>query len=90
MTFTVSTKKYVGDLATIVMAGTDGQEIPVLHLMPGDVHFPGDAALMAANIASILNGNKPLHKVHIGENRIFWTPSSIGAEIRLQSAGEHS
>lgn len=85
MVFTVSTRNYLGNRATIVAVDENGYETPVLNIMPSGADFPGDMALLAANIASILNGNSPLHKINLGHNRIFWQSSPHGVELRLQA-----
>ncbi len=91
MVFTVSTKNYLGNMATIVAMDEKGIEIPVLNVMPSGKNFPGDIAALAANLASIMNGNKPMHKINIGSNQIFWHATSLGIELRLQEAtGGHA
>lgn len=82
MVFTVSTKRYVGDHATIV-CHEDGREIPVLHIMAGIVDFPGDEIKLAENIASILNGAAPAHHIDMKGHEVFWAWNNGGAELRI-------
>lgn len=84
MVFTVSTKNYLGNRATIVAVDDNGYETPVLNVMPSGEDFPGDIAALAANIVSLLNGNPPMHKINLGHNRVFWQDSPHGVELRLQ------
>lgn len=85
MVFTVSTKNYLGNKATIVAMEERGYETPALNVMSsGGKDFPGNAAALAANIASILNGNDPLHRIDLNHNRVFWQDSLHGIELRLQ------
>lgn len=84
MTYTVSTKKYVGNKATIVERDDRGHEIPVMHLTGGETDFPGDIEKLAANLASILNGNPPLHQIDMGGNRVFWSRNEHGIALRLE------
>ena len=88
MVFTVSTKNYLGNRATIVTHDEMGNEIPVLNVLPSGVNFPGDIAALAANITSILNGNKPIHKINMGSSRIFWHGTPNGIELRLNHNDE--
>ena len=82
MVFTVSTKNYLGNHATIVATDDQGREIPVLHIVPGETDFPGDMQQLAANVAAILNGHQPLHKIGTGHNRIFWQAHENGVALR--------
>lgn len=82
MAFTVSTKNYLGNHATVVATDDQGREIPVLHIVPGETDFPGDMAQLAANVAAILNGYPPLHKIGTGGQRVFWQPHDNGVVLR--------
>lgn len=82
--YSLSTKRYVGDKATIVKHDDSGNEIPMVHLIHGDENFPGDIMQLAANIVSLLNGNEPLHKIKVGNHKILWAKTPYGAELRIQ------
>lgn len=84
MVYTVSTKRYVGNKATIVEHDEYGHEIPVLHFIQGDTDFPSDIEKMAANLASLLNGNEPLHNLDIGANRLYWAEHKDGVSLRIK------
>jgi len=86
MAFTVSTKNYLGNRATIVTHDEKGNEIPVMSVLPSDIDFPGNIEALAANIASILNGNKPMHQININDSHIFWQSTPNGVEMRLQKS----
>lgn len=90
MVFTVSTRNYIGNHETIVRHDEKGNEIPVLHIIPGEIDFPGDKKALAANIASLLNGNDPLHDVDIGPNRIFWKKNENGYELRILEDSDYA
>jgi hypothetical protein len=83
-TYSLSTKRYVGDKATIVCHDEQGREVPVVHLVDGEEDFPGDLMQLAANIVSLLNGNEPMHKINVGNNRILWAKTPYGSELRIQ------
>lgn len=88
MIFTVSTRKYLGDAATVATQDEQGHEIPVLHVIAGEDRFPGDPAKLAANIASYLNGNDPLYDVKAEQGkRLFWCGHETGFELRVQEDG---
>ncbi len=82
--YSLSNKKYVGDKATIVSHDGGGNEIPVVHLIHGEDEFPGDIMQLAANIVSLMNGNEPMYKINVGNNRILWAKTPYGAELRIQ------
>ncbi len=84
MVYTVSTKNYLGNSRTIVKTDENGHEIPVLNIFQTDMDFPGDMDKLAANVASLLNGNEPLYKINIGSNKMFWQRHDKGASLRLQ------
>lgn len=82
MVFTVSEKNYLGNHATIVDIDAQGREIPVLHIVPGEIDFPGDMDRLAANVAAILNGNPPLYKIETGSQRLYWQTHENGITLR--------
>lgn len=84
MVFTVSTRQYLGDHATIVTRDERGYEIPVMHIVPGDTDFPGDMDKLAANLASLLNGNEPLFDMDLGDNKLYWKRNENSIEFRIQ------
>jgi hypothetical protein len=88
MVYTVSTRKYLGDHATIVTHDDQGREIPVLHFIPADGEFPGDVAHLAANLASLLNGNEPLYQTGDGRHDMFWVKHDNGIELRIRERTE--
>ncbi len=90
MVYTVSTRNYIGNHVTIVARGDEGDEIPVLNLMPGEVDFPGDVRKLAENLASILNGNPPLHDINVGAHKVFWQRTPQGMMLRVLETGDRS
>ena len=83
-TYSLSTRKYVGDKATIVSHDDNGNEVPLIHLIHGEDSFPGDINQLAANIVSLLNGNDPMYKINVGNNKILWAKTPYGSELRIQ------
>ena len=89
MVYTVSTRNYLGNHVTIVSRDDDGNEIPVLNLMPSHVEFPGDVQKLAANLASLLNGHDPLYKIPVTGGGLYWQRTPYGVELRLQEEVAH-
>jgi hypothetical protein len=89
MIFTVSTRNYIGNHQTIVTHDEQGNEIPVMHILPGVTDFPGDISKMASNLTSLLNGHEPLHKINVGRNRMFWKRTDTGCELRVLPEEHH-
>ena len=89
MVYTVSTRNYLGNHITIVSRDDDGNEMPVLNIMPSHVDFPGDLQKLAANLASLLNGHEPLYKIPVGPNSMYWQRTPYGIELRLQETRSH-
>ena len=85
MVYTVREREFIGDRATIVTHGKDGEN-PVLHLIAGQADFPGDVGKLAANLASLLNGNKPLHDIDLNGAEVFWRTVGQGVELRIKEA----
>ena len=84
MTYTVSTKNYLGNKATIVRRTPEGHEVPVMNIIPGEVDFPADVKHLAANIASLMNGNKPLYDINIGNRELYWVRHETGFEFKVR------
>ena len=84
MTYTVSTKRYIGNHETIVTHADTGQEIPVMHIIQGATDFPADSKQLASNIASLMNGHKTLYRLDLGNDEVFWKRNSQSFELRLK------
>jgi|GEM_PF-2208587 len=87
MAYSVSSKHYMGNAATIVSFDGEGNEIPVVNFITVNGEFPADMGKLAANLASAMNGNTPLHKVDLGSKALFWAPNGSGATLHLQKTG---
>lgn len=85
--FRVGKRDHYG-VPTLVTDDEQGNEVPVMHLLPGDVPFPADEDKLLENLASLLNGEEPPHRLEIGNRRLFWRMTPEGPAFAVQELDE--